>query len=303
MNEIIHIGFSKTASTWFREFYYPKVKNISYVDKTVIRKRIIEINSFDFDPKVAREFFKSNFNGRLFLSHENLVGPLNSGGFNGLATKEIGMRLKSVFPEGRIIIFIRNQEDIITAGYLQEVWSGSNHGINDFLYRNGSLYDKMMTFSFNYFEYDKIINFYRELFGANKVHVFLYEDFLNDRSGFLKEFEKIFDLEIEPGNIYSKKYNERLRKGLTPLVKIANLFTRRNTYFKYRLFHIPYWFRFSRKMFRYLNSFKIFGNFPTPLSVLGRSNLDYIREYYRESNKKLCDNLGITGIKKYNYPL
>jgi hypothetical protein len=304
MKEIIHIGFSKTASSWFQEYFFPYIKNINFINSSIIKEKIININSFNFDSFEVREYFKNNSTKRILLSHENLIGPVVSGGFNGIATKELGERIKSVFPEAEIMIFIRNQPDIIASAYLQEIWEGSTYNINSFLFHKGrNLYNKMMMFSFTYFEYDKIIKYYSELFGEKKIHIFLYEDFLNNPSEFLANLSSVFDFDIDISLLKNDKNNTRLRKGLIPFVKTANIFTKRNTIFKYYLMNFPYWFWFSRKLFYYLNKCKIFGNSGSSVLVLGKKNYNYIFDYYKNSNNKLYSNYGLTSIKNYNYPL
>ena len=304
MGTIINIGFSKTASSWFQTYFYPNIQNIGFINKHIIREQIIEPNSFDFNPDKIKEYFKVNYSNRLLLSHENLVGPVNSGGLNGFATKELGIRIKSIFPDANIIIFIRNQADIIASANLQEIMEGSTYNIDSFLYHKGkNLYNNMMMFSFAFLEYDKTIKFYYDLFGQNKVHIFLYEDFLNDKLNFLTNFCSIFNLEINFNNLNKEKYNNRLQKYLFPLVRGSNFFTNKNTVFKHYLFNIPYLFPVSRKIFFYANKFKVFGNFPTSVQILGEKNYNYINDYYRVSNNVLHDKFGINSIKNYNYPL
>jgi hypothetical protein len=304
MKEIIHIGYSKTASSWFQKYYFPHIKNVQHIDKKCIKEKIIDYNSFNFNYSEIRDFFSNNYHGRIILSHENLIGPRNTGGFNGMATKEFGLRIKSVFPEAEIVIFIRNQLEIITSAYLQEIWNGSTYGVNSFLWhKNKNTFDNMLMFSFTYYEYDKLIRYYHELFGKNKVHIFLYEDFYANQSEFLEKFSTEFDLNIETEEINKLKYNTRIRKNLIHLVRFSNLFTNKNTVFKIYLMNLPYWFRISGIAFRYLNKFRIFGNHPSPVSVLGRENCNFISEYYKLSNKLLFDEFEIKSIKKYNYPL
>ena len=37
--------------------------------------------------------------------------------------------------------------------------------------------------------------------------------------------------------------------------------------------------------------------------MLGKHNLDYITDYFRESNNSLMNNLDVWGLKENNYPL
>ena len=42
MNPLIHIGYPKTASTWFRNQFYSKLSNVNYLDREEVKKLIIE---------------------------------------------------------------------------------------------------------------------------------------------------------------------------------------------------------------------------------------------------------------------
>lgn len=304
MDTLIHIGYPKNASTWFQSEFFPNIDNVDYITMPIIREQFLNPNSFNFNPEKVQSYFKNNYNKRLLLSHQNLIGSINSGGFNGMATKEFGNRLKSVFPDAHIILFLRNQAELISSAYLQTVIEGSTFSIDSYIHhKNRNLSNNMMMFSFPYLEYDKLIKYYYELFGKEKVHVFLYEDFNNDKISFLRNFSSIFNLNIDVEKLNFNKINYKIRKYLIPIAKTFYIFTKKNTIFKYYILNIPYWFPITRTMLKHLNKYKIFGRSPSSISILGKKNYDIINNYYRSSNNILYKELGITNIEKYNYPL
>ena len=303
-NPLIHIGYPKTASSWFQRNFFPFVQNVSHVTKSEINEKIIYPNSLDFDPEHTKEYFGNKYDKRLVISHENLVGPVSCGGVNAYFTKEMAMRLNSLFPDSEIIIFIRNQPDMISSAYIQEVRAGGTYSINNFLFHKVyKFFNNIFLFSFEYLEYHKVIKLYRKLFGENKVHVFLFEEFEKNNGNFIRDYIRKFDLKVDETIIDYKKINVRYRKFLVHLVRFSNLFTKKNLVHKYYLFNIPFWYPFNRRIFEKLNRLRIFGKYVESKDILGKKNFYYINNFYKNSNQRLVNDLKINSIKEYNYPL
>ncbi len=302
MRQLIHIGYPKTATTWFQNNFYPFINNANFIKREYIQENIIRPNSFDFSPDKVKKIF--NFDKKAIFCEEMLIGSLY-GWNNGAFAKENALRLKAIFPNANILIFIRNQFDIIASAYSQYIKIGGNYCIDKFLYHK-NLFDKnnnALLFSFNYLEYDKIIEFYNELFGQSNINVFLHEDFQSDNIKFLTNFKKIFDLEVDLNKINYEKKNVSYRKYLMHIALFSNIFTIKNILYKYYLINIPYWYSISRRVFSILNKYKIFGKEMSSLEILGKKNYEYIKNYYKESNNILYDELKIKKIAEYNYPL
>jgi len=301
---LIHIGYPKTGTTWFQNKLYPHVNNITFFNRKVVKEDFILSNALCFDAETLKQKY-SNQQSTILLSHELLVGGMiHMGGINGFLTKEFCDRLHSVFPDGNIILFIRNQIDIIVSAYNQYIRGGGNYSINKYLYQNSfDSLNKFFFFNFSFLEYDKIITLYKNKFGAQNVHVFLFEDFQKDPAKFITNFANKFNLEIDLENIDYNPVNTQFRKYLKPIFKFSNLFYRR------AVIHKRYFFKFDnmhakmKARYNHWNQFKIFGRFETPEEVLGKKNIKYINDYYKESNNKLVDIHNLDTIKQYNYPL
>jgi hypothetical protein len=52
---IVHIGYPKTASTWFQRSFYPHVRAPAYVDRARVNAAFLDGNAYAFDPAQARE--------------------------------------------------------------------------------------------------------------------------------------------------------------------------------------------------------------------------------------------------------
>jgi hypothetical protein len=303
---ILHIGYPKTGSTWFQRRYYPNILNAVYLERSIVQELFIAPGAFEFDEKKAKSFFEKYTGDRLIICEELLLGRLKPGGVKGHLTKEVGRRLKAVFPEATIILFLRNQMDALASSYLQYIKAGGNYGIKRYLLlgkESNSAYKKLVLLGPEYFLYHKILDFYSDLFGKENVHIYLYEDFEKNINEFIYLFGETYDLNVNIDQLDFQRVNSGYRRYLIPLKKIINSFTRQGSLFKYYIFHVPYVNNYSRYIFDKLNHYKIFGQRPSTHEILGKKNAEYLKEFYKKSNQILIDQYGLSNIKKYNYPL
>jgi hypothetical protein len=110
MSVIIHIGYPKTASTWFQEMYFPKVENFDYlVDRWLFYKLFFESDSFLFDSAFTRNLIsKSIAKENFILSSEQLTTSLTFGWHSGNYSIACANKLKKTYPGATIVIFIRS---------------------------------------------------------------------------------------------------------------------------------------------------------------------------------------------------
>jgi hypothetical protein len=307
MKPIIHIGFPKTATTWFQHEFFPNVNNTNFIKRETLSEKIVKPNTFEFDKNSVSDFFKNSSTKQLLICDEMLVGGMDAGFGNGAFIKEIGSRLKSTFPDAKIIIFIRNQPSMVASAYYQYIRAGGNYSINKFLNRRGMFFNflkELSLFSLDFFKFDQTISFYKELYGNENVDVYLYEDFKANQQVFLSNFKQKYNLEIDLKTLnFDKKRNERYRIGILNLARFSNCFTSSNTLLKYYIFNIPKFYFISNTIYSKLNKYSIFGKQPSDEKLLGKSNLEMIKNYYKKSNQNLIEKHGLDDIKKYDYPL
>lgn len=286
---LIHIGYPKSGTTWFQKNFYPYVRNARFIPRKEIQDHIIKPYALDFDPDSAIQYFHPGDGSRILICEELLLASVRSGGFNGFVIKEIGHRLKSTFPEGKIIIFVRNQIDLIASAYGQYIKDGGRSGIDQYLYHtNAKFYVNFSRFSFQYLEYDRVLDFYRKLFGDN-VFVFTFEKFVRNKTGFLDDFCKTFNLEIDIDKLDFSEKNRRLN---TP------------SYLKWRnRLRIPRKVSISRITGGALTHETVFRNRNSAQKILGKKNTQYIKQYYRKSNQRLIDVYGMDEVHELGYPL
>jgi len=209
---VIHVGLQKTASTYLQSVVFPKLDNIVYIGRPYTQENIAfnKLQYADdslYDPqefkdeilKIREKYPNQN---TLFISDEIFAGF----SFYGMINRSIvAKRLSEIFPEAEIILFLRNQEDLILSLYNQFVKRGRIDTDLDhrFLYSPGDGYsiedweNELMEWSQDrryvrqdglfcteYFKYSKLCNLYEERF--KKLHIVLYEEFRENKSKILK---------------------------------------------------------------------------------------------------------------------
>ena len=265
---------------------------------------MLHLHALDYEAAKTRQFFLDEYGTDFILSLEGFIGTTHNFGLNGYMTREHALRLKDTFPDAQIMLFIRRQPDIIASAYYQYLTGGGNFSVNKYLNRkffrglNG-----LPLFSYSFFEYDKTISTYCDLFPANRVHVFLYEDFQSDPAAFCTKFSERFNFKVDTSTLDFYPEKQKMRVGIKHLARFASLFTARKMMNKYYLVNLPYWFPLYKKYLNKWDRYPIFGPRPQTIDILGTKNYDRICSYYKNSNRNLIKKYQLTSIEEYHYPL
>jgi len=304
MNTIFHIGYPKTASRWFLEKFFPQIKNYTLIPPHEISQYFLRPYAFEFDKKeVYNQFSRANTPNMIFSNH-GFIGTTHSFGLNGYLTKLHAERIKQVYPNAKIIITIRRQPEIIVSSYLQYIKGGGTNSTKQYLYHKDFRgINGFSQFAFQHFEYHHVLDYYQELFGKESVHVIVYEEFADNPRMVLEDLRDKFQFDVNLDDISFQRTNLSYRIGTRNLALIVNRFTRKKMINKYYFFHLPGLHGYSRILLKKLNTYKIFGPSIKPANVLGKSNLDYINQYYTKSNRILTEKFDLKQIEKYNYPV
>jgi hypothetical protein len=305
---VIHIGYHKTATTWFQKAFYPRVTNLRFVPRDAVRAALLDDTAFEFDAAKARETLGVAPGEPVALCEEGLSGYLHHGGLNGYLSKEMAHRLNALFPDANVVIFIRAQPSIVAASYQQYVKGGGTHSFERYAFAGSYLKGgraeraKAPRFTFDHFEYLPLIRHYRDLFGAERVHVFAYEAFRRDRAAFLADFTQRLGLEVDLADVpVEASKNRSYGMATLEIVRALNLFTNRTVLDKRYLLHIPGWYGLVRGIGEALNALP-FGKPPSARRLLGRQGTDWIAQRYWKSNVELAALTGLD-LAAYGYPL
>ncbi len=299
----IHIGYPKTATTWFQYELFPFITNGHFIHReNTIREAFIYPTPFEFDAQKSEQLVDNALKKDSFpiISDEGFLAG------NEYLVKDCAYRLKQVFENPEIIIFIRNQLTILPSKYSQYLKAnGGTFSFKRFIKNNDQL-SRINQIYFNntsLMQYDRVIAFYKQLFGEEHVHVFLFEEFTENPQEFVKMFASKFGFEFDHWKINYKKKNEGLRRGMAPIARLLNRFTHLKRFEKHYFFSIPYWFPFTVRVINRLNKLPIFGKPLTISNFLNKKEVEEFKAIYKASNQRLIDEHNLEAIKKFNYPL
>ena len=306
MSILLHIGYPKTASSWLQKKYFSEIENCAIINRKVIQRCFLEPGAFEFNANQTRKQFQTEPGKHLLLSDELLLGRLRPGGVKGFVTKEVANRLKSVFPEAQVILFIRNQVEMIASAYLQYVRSGGNYGIRKFMFPEdyeGSRSNRLVLLGLDYFLYHHVLDYYKKLFGEKNVHVYLYEELENNPKEFIRQFSEQFQFQVDKDKIEFDRVNTGYRSLLVYTRRFSSIFSKMGPLNKYYFLHIRNFDYISRYFHHIANQFAIFGSRPNSYRLIGKKNIERVNDFYGASNRILIEQHGLKSIKKYNYPL
>jgi hypothetical protein len=192
---LIHIGYHKTGTKWLRGgLFLNKNAGYHWIDKdTPPVRRLVRAHPLEFDPAESRREFEpllaeaAKKSLMPVICWGRLAGQAFSGGYD---TKEIADRLKAVFPDGRIVVVVREQRSMIVSTYKQYVREGGALPPRKFMLPPRSRSLRVPWFDLRHFEYHHLLAYYRRLFGPNSVLVLPYEQFVTDPSSFVEQIAR-----------------------------------------------------------------------------------------------------------------
>ena len=299
---LLHIGFHKTATNFYQKKLYPKVANYRYIEQSQVNSLFFS-NAFEFDEGKVSSFFE-NHDLPLIICHEELSGNIHTGGLNGFLSSAVAQRLRIVFSKAKVVIFVRNQLDMIEASYKQYVKGGGTYSIDKYLSPSSTLETYYPLFHWQHFNYLPIVELYRELFGVENVFVFPYEEMRDDPKSFLQRYVATLGLAVDLGGIaLDDKVNPSPNGFETRLLRFGNLFSSQGT-FKYYLMNVP---KFRNAVYSFVKHLsyhrsKRFAPQPASASFLSESLREEIIDYYGRANSSLQQLLD-EELEAHGYPL
>ncbi len=244
MRPIVHIGYHKTATTWFQRSVYPHAISHRWIPRTQAQAALLEPSGMAFDAAAARATLLEGDDVRPpLICEENLSGYLHNGGLHGFLPPAMAEQIRAVLPDARIVIFVRPQASMIAACYRQYVRGGGTRGVHRYLFPSLYLHGayaqpfKVPRFSFDHFDYDRLIALYDGLFGRENVHVYSFEN-LTDPQAMLSRLESDLDLTLDRGRVRFDRPNASWNDALIPAARFLNHFTARTVEDKDAIIHI-----------------------------------------------------------------
>lgn len=312
-NVCIHVGLHKTATTFLQSAVFPTLENTAYLSRpyTQLNHAFNKLQYADetrFNPQEIIQELSQFQNQNIFISDEMLSGVPN---FNYVNRSVIAHRLKKLFPNGKIILFLRGQEDMILS--LHNTWIkniGGTRSIDSFLFFPSKNYTfdefkprelspgefggdvsayyfchDRLSLNLSNFLYYEIVKLYKDLFG--EVFVFLFEDFREHPEQIIGQLEEILGdrfSDLKSGQL-SDRVNTSLNQAALEGKRFRNALEdlTRNRYF--------------------LKLGELGGRLAHTLLPQKTSNREKVRErianFYRDNNQKLIQFCPEIPLEKY----
>lgn len=236
-----------------------------------------------------------------------MCGHPDNGGLLEALSKDMAYRLHSVYPDARIVIFIRNQLDMIRSTYLQYIRAGGTYSLNRFLYpyKPANMYYrrwyKNPRLTLDHFSYQYLIRHYQNIFGQKNVHVFCYEEFLEDAQGFAEKYASRFDLEIKFDKLDYAHRNKSLGLISLQLARLLGPFSRWDN--PNRLVLLPIIpMGLHKAALKAFNKTFLAGPQITSRQLFGKRLYADLQYRYATGNEELAKELGLP-LARYDYPM
>ena len=196
---IFHIGYHKTGTTWMQErLFVPAFGYAPLMTHRQVWDMIVAPHALAFDPAPAAMAIASARAAAPsglapVVSSEILCGMPFTG---SRESTEFARRIKAIAPDARILITIRAQIPMIVATYMQYVRRGGTRSPSRFFTHDPSPgYDQ---FDAGTFRYDRLVEYYQSLFGADRVRVMTQEMLVAEPARFMRDLAAWAGAEAPP---------------------------------------------------------------------------------------------------------
>jgi hypothetical protein len=217
---LVHVGYHRTGADWLGRFFFDDPSTgYSCLGKDSPSNpvhRIVQDRLFEFDADAVRDEFaplleEARAADRLpVVSFSRLSGHPYSGGYD---SKELADRLKAVFPDARVLIVIREQCSMVVSTVKQYLAAGGVLAVPRFLERTPEYGWRVPMFDFGHFEYDRLIRYYRSLYGDENVLGLPYEQFTRDARGFVSAIARFAGRPVSEQTLDRLPYTHRTNQA------------------------------------------------------------------------------------------
>ena len=306
----IHIGLPRTATTYLQTQFFPRLKEVKFYGipfthfSSHFQQMLFQDDSM-YDPGALKKTIEGFRGEKILLSNENFVGQ--SLYFNHSNRTRNAMRLKEVMPNAKIIVFLRNQLDLLQSLYSISVYANESRKEEQFIkfpsaysklddWQQDKLYDWSEAAYYNTFTpsehldnylFNPLVELYKGLF--EHVEIFLYEDLVQNSKQVFRRLEELFQSKLEPELESAQSHvNSSLSKKQIQWTRLLNRFypAASSNKLSERIFH-----KSKRSVINWTASKEKF-NFSSNLQ-------DRIRAFYKEDNQQLNKKYPEIGLERY----
>lgn len=296
---LLHIGYHKTGSTWLQRVLFDNAERGFTTETGEPRHALVHDfvlpDALAYDAEQVRDKFAAARAAALaqqetlVLSHERLSGYPSSGGHD---RRMIADRLRETFPDARVLIVIREQRALIRSMYSQHITDGGTERLERFLHRPEPGLGRKPWFDPAFYAFDRLIAYYRGLFGADRVLALPFELLVRDPQDFVDRLAAFCGHASLPLGPVSRE-NDRRPLLMQAVQRRLNALLYDNELSPGALVHIP---RFAKRFGRLRGLFDAC----SPRFIERRMDARLVREIaafagdrFRESNGQTSRMIGI----------
>lgn len=211
---LIHVGMAKAASTFLQKEVFSERKfGFLYDDNKRLKfyQHILPQHTpyYDLDScrtLLEKELLAEASNQKLMpvWSNELLSGWPSYGSYN---RELLANRLHELFPKAKILLIIREQKTAIESVYNQYIQEGGTMSLKAYLSQNW-VAPYFHGFNLDQYDYFKMLNLYKGLFGEENVLCLPYELLNEQASSFVDHLNTFLEVSIDFKSLdISKKVN------------------------------------------------------------------------------------------------
>lgn len=221
---IIHIGANKTGSTTLQRCLFSRSPRFSYLGEDCanypeyrdVLNSLVSDDDIHFCYANAQRIFHDVLSPR----HDKTAIYSNEDIMASRVPTLCAQRLYRLLPHAEILVVVRNQLTAIESWYV-------NHGaylkhVPRSYWRQYVSFDDWMTYCTEFIKYSpldsyfyyRILHIYASLFGRERIHVLLYEDFVGNHEAFINLLTSILEIEASEAAALLKEKRERPRKTM-----------------------------------------------------------------------------------------
>lgn len=198
---LLHVGLPKCASTWLQqEVFADPATGFAAPWGPITARAVTDFVTADpiaFDADATRASYAAALDAspdpakRLVVSHEALSSRIGTGSYYA---PYVAQRLKATFPRAKLLVLVREQRAIIASIYNETVRQGSTRAIGEFIGTGREPPGWAPACRLPFFEYDRLLGMYREVFGPENVLMLPMEALRADHDAFCARLLAFADL-------------------------------------------------------------------------------------------------------------
>jgi hypothetical protein len=192
VKHIFHVGLTKCASTSIQR-YFEAHPGIALSARRQVWRTLVSRNSLYGETPDVSGFFNSKSNGSFVHSHERLSGNPHSGHYDLV---DIARRIRAIPGDVKIVIFIREQYQLLASCYSEYVTIGGTLSFDRYLTQRWNA--RFPVFDPTIYRYDRLLEFYDELFGRDNVWVGHVEGLARSPEDVLRRLCRFIGVEYFP---------------------------------------------------------------------------------------------------------